>query len=51
MNICSYHLQEAGATPEQELYALATAISVLDELKTRVPEREFQNYAEGCHFL
>mgnify|MGYP001225271182 CR=1 FL=1 len=28
MNICSYHLQEAGATPEQELaYALATAIS------------------------
>ena len=42
MNICSYHLQEAGATPEQELaYALATAISVLDELKTRVPKTEF----------
>ena len=40
MNICSYHLQEAGATPEQELaYALATAISVLDELKTRVTKR------------
>src|SRR5476649_849911 len=31
MNICSYHLQEAGATPVQELsYALATAIAVLD---------------------
>ena len=31
MNVCSYHLQEAGATPEQELaFALATAISVLD---------------------
>jgi len=42
MNICSYHLQEAGATPEQELaYALATAISVLDELKSRVPNSEF----------
>ncbi|HWA00352.1 MAG TPA: protein meaA [Caulobacterales bacterium] len=33
MNVCSYHLQEAGATPEQELaYALATAIAVLDEV-------------------
>ncbi len=31
MNVCSYHLQEAGATPEQELaFALATAIAVLD---------------------
>jgi (2R)-ethylmalonyl-CoA mutase len=31
MNVCSYHLQEAGATPAQELaYALATAIAVLD---------------------
>ncbi len=31
MNVCSYHLQEAGATPVQELsYALATAIAVLD---------------------
>ncbi len=31
MNVCSYHLQEAGATPVQELaYALATAIGVLD---------------------
>jgi len=34
MNVCSYHLQEAGATPTQELaYALATAIAVLDGVK------------------
>ncbi|MCW0183276.1 MAG: protein meaA [Zavarzinia sp.] len=34
MNVCSYHLQEAGATPVQELaYALATAQAVLDEVK------------------
>ena len=43
MNICSYHLQEAGATPEQELaFALAAAIAVLDEVKARgevAPER------------
>ena len=40
-NICSYHLQEAGATPVQEIaYALATAISVLDSVRDRedVPE-------------
>jgi len=42
MNVCSYHLQEAGATPEQELaFALATAIAVLDELRPRVPEADF----------
>jgi (2R)-ethylmalonyl-CoA mutase len=42
MNVCSYHLQEAGATPEQELaYALATAIAVLDELQPRVPAEDF----------
>lgn len=42
MNVCSYHLQEAGATPEQELaFALATAIAVLDELKPRVPDADF----------
>ena len=42
MNVCSYHLQEAGATPEQELaFALATAIAVLDELKPRVEEKDF----------
>jgi (2R)-ethylmalonyl-CoA mutase len=34
MNVCSYHLQEAGATPEQELaFALAAAVAVLDEVK------------------
>jgi ethylmalonyl-CoA mutase len=44
INICSYHLQEAGATPVQELaYALSTAIAVLDAVKAtgRVPESEF----------
>ncbi|SMX27145.1 Methylmalonyl-CoA mutase [Pelagimonas phthalicica] len=42
MNVCSYHLQEAGATPEQELaFALATAIAVLDELKPRVAAEDF----------
>ncbi|KAF0211025.1 MAG: methylmalonyl-CoA mutase large subunit [Methylocystaceae bacterium] len=35
MNVCSYHLQEAGATPSQELaYALATAVAILDNVKT-----------------
>lgn len=34
MNVCSYHLQEAGATPQQELaFALANAIAVLDTVK------------------
>ncbi|SIT82828.1 protein meaA [Pontibaca methylaminivorans] len=42
MNVCSYHLQEAGATPEQELaFALATAIAVLDELRPRVAAEDF----------
>jgi len=44
INICSYHLQEAGATPTQELaYALVTAIGVLDAVKAtgRIPESEF----------
>jgi len=42
MNVCSYHLQEAGATPEQELaFALATACAVLDDLKGKVPRPEF----------
>ncbi|MCC7251193.1 protein meaA [Hyphomicrobium sp.] len=43
-NVCSYHLQEAGATPVQELsYALATALAVLDTVKAsgEVPEAEF----------
>jgi (2R)-ethylmalonyl-CoA mutase len=35
-NICSYHLQEAGATPEEEVaYALSTAIAVLDTVRAR----------------
>ncbi len=42
MNVCSYHLQEAGATPQQELaYALATAQAVLDDLKKKVPPEHF----------
>ena len=36
INICSYHLQEAGATPIQEIaFAISTAIAVLDEVKAR----------------
>ncbi|MEM6888366.1 MAG: protein meaA [Pseudomonadota bacterium] len=42
MNICSYHLQEAGATPEQELaFALATATAVLDGLRPRIAPAQF----------
>ncbi|MCV6602079.1 MAG: protein meaA [Cohaesibacter sp.] len=44
MNVCSYHLQEAGATPVQELaYALSTAIAVLDAVKETgaVSEEDF----------
>ena len=42
MNVCSYHLQEAGATPEQELaFALATATAVLDDLQGKVPTKDF----------
>ncbi len=42
MNVCSYHLQEAGATPEEELaFALATAMAILDDLKDKVPAADF----------
>ena len=44
INVCSYHLQEAGATPHQEVaYALATAIGVLDAVRDsgQIPESEF----------
>ncbi|MEO3414348.1 protein meaA [Roseovarius sp. CAU 1744] len=52
MNVCSYHLQEAGATPEQELaFALATAIAVLDELKPRVPDADFPALAGRISFF
>jgi (2R)-ethylmalonyl-CoA mutase len=38
INICSYHLQEAGATPVQEIaYAMANAQAVLDAVRERVP--------------
>ncbi len=52
MNVCSYHLQEAGATPEQELaFALATATAVLDELKTRVPAEDFPQLCGRISFF
>jgi (2R)-ethylmalonyl-CoA mutase len=52
MNVCSYHLQEAGATPEQELaFALATAIAVLDELRPRVPAADFPALASRISFF
>ncbi|MGH6789073.1 MAG: methylmalonyl-CoA mutase family protein, partial [Pseudolabrys sp.] len=44
INVCSYHLQEAGATPVQELaFALATAVAVLDTVKaaSAVPQEKF----------
>jgi ethylmalonyl-CoA mutase len=44
MNVCSYHLQEAGATPVQEVaYSLATAVGVLDAVKEsgQVPDDRF----------
>lgn len=54
MNVCSYHLQEAGATPEQELaFALATAISVLDTVKAggQVPDQDFEIVASRISFF
>ena len=42
VNICSYHLQEAGATPVQEIaYSLSTAIAVLDRVRERVSPESF----------
>jgi (2R)-ethylmalonyl-CoA mutase len=42
INICSYHLQEAGATPVQEIaYALSTAQAVLDQVRARVDDETF----------
>ena len=52
MNVCSYHLQEAGATPEQELaFALATACAVLDDLKGKVPAADFPAMAGRMSFF
>jgi (2R)-ethylmalonyl-CoA mutase len=42
INICSYHLQEAGATPVQEIaYTLSTAVAVLDRVRERVSAETF----------
>ncbi|MGY6410988.1 MAG: methylmalonyl-CoA mutase family protein [Alkalilacustris sp.] len=52
MNVCSYHLQEAGATPEQELaYALATATAVLDDLKGKVDPADFPQMVGRISFF
>ena len=52
MNVCSYHLQEAGATPEQELaYALATAQAVLDQIRGQVPEKDFPRVVGRISFF
>ncbi|MFN3261432.1 MAG: methylmalonyl-CoA mutase family protein [Pikeienuella sp.] len=54
MNVCSYHLQEAGATPEQELaFALATAIAVLDTVKARkaVSDEDFPQVVGRISFF
>ncbi len=52
MNVCSYHLQEAGATPEQELaFALATACAVLDDLKVKVSAENFPAMAGRISFF
>jgi (2R)-ethylmalonyl-CoA mutase len=54
INVCSYHLQEAGATPHQEVaYALATAIGVLDAVRQsgQVPEAEFASVVGRISFF
>ncbi len=53
-NVCSYHLQEAGATPVQELsYALATAMAVLDTVRAsgEVPDAEFPRVVGRISFF
>ncbi len=52
MNVCSYHLQEAGATPEQELaFALATACAVLDQIRGQVPAEDFPTVVGRISFF
>jgi ethylmalonyl-CoA mutase len=54
MNVCSYHLQEAGATPVQEIaYSLATAIDVLDAVRDsgQVPDDRFANVVGSISFF
>jgi (2R)-ethylmalonyl-CoA mutase len=54
MNVCSYHLQEAGATPSQELaYALATAVAILDNVKKsgEISEEDFAQVVGRISFF
>jgi (2R)-ethylmalonyl-CoA mutase len=52
MNVCSYHLQEAGATPQQELaFALATAIAVLDTVKAAGGADDFDEVVGRISFF
>jgi (2R)-ethylmalonyl-CoA mutase len=54
INVCSYHLQEAGATPVQEIaYALATAVGVLDAVRDsgQVPAAEFPTVVGRISFF
>ncbi len=54
MNVCSYHLQEAGATPVQEIaYSLATAIGVLDAVREsgQVDEDRFSRVVGSISFF
>ncbi|MDX6291817.1 MAG: ethylmalonyl-CoA mutase [Kribbellaceae bacterium] len=54
INICSYHLQEAGATPVQELaFALCTAIAVLDRVRDggQVPPERFADVVQRISFF
>ena len=54
INVCSYHLQEAGATPVQELaFALATAVAVLDTVKAsgKVPHEKFDEVVGRISFF
>jgi (2R)-ethylmalonyl-CoA mutase len=54
INICSYHLQEAGATPVQEIaYAMCTAIAVLDQVKAsgQVDEADFEKVVGRISFF
>ena len=52
INICSYHLQEAGCTPEQELaFALSTGIAVLDQIKDQIPNEDFETVVGRISFF
>lgn len=54
VNVCSYHLQEAGATPMQELaFALANAIAILDDVKASgaIPKEDFPRVVGRISFF